>query len=57
MMSRALGKHDDMRQHEESIMDFALRNDGHLPASVATEICPEPKTEYQRLRDLMKKTR
>jgi hypothetical protein len=57
MMSRALRKFDDMRQHEESIMDFALRNDGHLPASVAAEICPDPKTEYQRLRDLMKKTR
>lgn len=56
-MSRALGKFDDMRQHDESIMDFALRNDGHLPASVAAEICPNPEAEYQRLRDLMKKTR
>jgi hypothetical protein len=56
-MSWALRKFDDTRQHDESIMDIALRNDGRLPAFVAAEICPDPKAEYQRLRDLMKKAR
>jgi hypothetical protein len=56
-MARALRKSEDTRQQDEPIMDFALRNDGRLPTTVATEICPDPTAEYQRLRDLMQKAR
>ena len=51
VMAAALKRLDDEREEGESIMERALREDGRLPASIATEICADPMAELMRLRD------
>jgi hypothetical protein len=51
VMAAALKRLDDEREDGESIMERALREGGHLPASIASEICADPMAELIRLRD------
>jgi hypothetical protein len=51
VMAAALKRLNDEREVGESIMERALREDGRLPASIATEICADPMAELTRLRN------